>query len=346
MRILYIAYPLLPVTDTSAGGAEQMLWTLEREMHRRGHETTVAACTGSKIAGRLIATGDVPLESDTFEERYREHRAAIRELLQHERFDLIHDKSGSFFARAADVRMPILATLHLPRAFYGNVDWHGIDRHISLNCVSAAQAHTFADVPALAGWIANGIALDRFPLCAEKDDYLLWLGRVCEEKAPHLAVEIARRAGKRLVVAGQIYPFRYHQEYFDREVAPILTGSPGFVDSPSFATKLALLSHAAALLVPSQAEETSSLVAMEAMACGTPVLAFRRGALSEIIEDGQTGFIADDLDSMSEAVQHLASIRPETCRAHVEKNFSAARMADDYANLYKNVLGRTVGEAA
>jgi len=346
MRILYIAYPLLPVSDASAGGAEQMLWTLEREMHRRGHETTVAACAGSTISGRLHATGNVPQQSDTFEARNRQHHHAIRNLLQCESFDLIHDKSGSFFARAADIRTPLIATLHLPRSFYGAIDWRALNPRMTLNCVSNSQSNDFADIPNLVGAIPNGIALDRFPLHIDKDQYLLWLGRICEEKAPHLAIEVARRSGRSLVLAGQVYPFSYHQQYFAREIAPNLGADVEFINTPSFEGKLDLLAHAAAVLIPSQVDETSSLVAMEAMACGTPVVASRRGALPEVISDGETGFLVDNIDSMAAAIDHLSSIRPEACRARVERNFSAARMTDDYESLYSRVLGRSVREAA
>jgi glycosyltransferase involved in cell wall biosynthesis len=346
MRILYVAYPLLPVSDASAGGAEQMLWTLEREMHRRGHDTTVAACAGSQVAGRRFATGGLPQGSDAFEETNREHQRAISELIRRERFDLIHDKSGSFFTNAADVGLPILATLHLPRSFYGDVSWHTLPAHVSLNCVSAAQAHTFADVPNLEGWVENGIDVDRFALQFRKDDYLLWLGRICEEKAPHLAIDVARRTGKRLIIAGQVYPFRYHQEYFAREVEPRLGGAVEFIESPSFERKIELLSQASALLVPSLVDETSSLVSLEAMACGTPVVAFRRGALPEVIQENTTGFLVNDVEEMAGALGHVKDLQGETCRAHVEQHFAAARMADDYETLYRRVLARSVGEAA
>src|ERR1019366_3562802 len=128
---------------------------------------------------------------------------------------------------------------------------------------------SFAEIPPLAGWVANGIALERFPLRTAKDDYLLWLGRICEEKAPHLAFKVAQRTGRRLILAGQVYPFSYHQEYFAREIDPHLGGPIQFIDSPSFEYKVELLANASALLVPSLVDETSSLVAMEAMACGT-----------------------------------------------------------------------------
>lgn len=346
MRILYVAYPLLPVSDASAGGAEQMLWTLEREMQGRGHETTVAACAGSQVAGRMFATGAAPSDSDTFEERNREHQRAVCELLQRESFDLIHDKSGSFFASAPQIGAPLVATVHLPRSFYGDLNWRTLPSQVSLNCVSAAQAHTFADVPNLEGWVQNGICVERFPFSTKKDDYLLWLGRICEEKAPHLAIEVAQRKGKRLIIAGQVYPFRYHQEYFERAVRPRLGNGVEFIQSPSFDRKMELLSQASALLVPSLVDETSSLVSLEAMACGTPVIAFRRGALPEVLDHNCTGYLVNDLEEMADAVSRVGDLRAEDCRAHVKQHFAAARMADDYEILYRRVLARWVGEAA
>jgi glycosyltransferase involved in cell wall biosynthesis len=346
LRILYIAYPLLPVSDTSAGGAEQMLWTLEREMHRRGHETTVAACAGSSVSGKLVATGEVPSSPDTFERRDREHHQAIRKLLKSASFDLIHDKSGSFFGHANDIPQPILATLHLPRHFYGNLNWQTLPSGVRLNCVSSSQAQTFANVPNVKGCVANGIALERFPFRTEKDGSLLWVGRICEEKAPHLAIKAARRSGRPLILAGHVYPFRYHQEYFAREVEPYLGANIEFVDTPSFEQKIELLSAASALLVPSLVDETSSLVAIEAMACGTPVIAFSRGALTEVVDHQRTGYVVTNVDGILGALNFLDRIRPEDCRAHVEQKFSSTRMADDYLALYERILTGAIGEVA
>ena len=128
------------------------------------------------------------------------------------------------------------------------------------------------------GVVQNGIATEQFVFCDRKHDYLLWMGRVCEEKAPHLAIQAAKQAGAQLFLAGQVYPFSYHQQYFEREICPSLGRGVSFVDSPFYNDIVALLRNARALLVTSTAEETSSLVAMEAMACGTPVVAMRRGA--------------------------------------------------------------------
>src|SRR5215469_8682851 len=123
MRILYTAYPLLTVSEGSAGGAEQVLWTLEREMARRGVETTVAASAGSKVAGELFETGKPCRKLDDFERRSRAHHEKIVEFVRNREltgqpFDLIHDMSGSFWPSAASINAPVLATLHLPRGFY------------------------------------------------------------------------------------------------------------------------------------------------------------------------------------------------------------------------------------
>jgi glycosyltransferase involved in cell wall biosynthesis len=169
---------------------------------------------------------------------------------------------------------------------------------------------------------------------------LLWMGRICEEKAPHIAIDVAQKAGLPIVVAGQVYPFSYHEQYFAREVAPRLRRYPQarVVSTPSLQEKLALLDHARALLVTSQIDETSSLVAMEAMARGTPVIAFRRGALPEVVQHGVTGFVVDMPREMAESVNKLDTIRPEACRSRVERLYTSTRMAEDYLRLYHRVL--------
>ena len=348
LSILYISYPLLAISDESAGGAEQMLLTLEREIVRAGHRTTVAACDGSRVSGRLLATGEPVKVADAFDPREREHCARILDYLgEHpDEFDLIHDESGSFFRHADRCSVPVLATLHLPRSFYRE-DWFcRTPKSAILNCVSQSQAQTFADVTNVIGVVQNGIAVDRFTLCERKRDYLLWIGRICEEKAPHAAIAAAKQAGMHLFIAGQVYPFSYHQQYFERAICPSLGEGVSCVDSPLFEDKVALLQNARALLLTSTAEETSSLVAMEAMACGTPVIAVRRGAFPEIVAHGKTGFIVDDVREMASAVAGLSEIDPAKCSWRVEEMFSAQRMARDYERIYHRVVAKHGGRAA
>ena len=350
VRILYVAYPLLVVSDESAGGAEQILWTLEREMARRGALTTVAASAGSRVSGELFSTGDPCTQPDDYERRRVEHEDRVVDLVRWRAregmaFDLVHDQSGSFWRRAAEIDTPVLATLHLPRSFYPAGSFDEIPENVSFNCVSASQARSFADLETLIGVAPNGIALDSF---ADEDGRelqsgdrkgLLWLGRICEEKAPHLALEIAANAGLPITIAGQVYPFSYHQQYFERELVPRLREIPdaAFTSAPTIALKRRLLREAKALLITSQADETSSLVAMEAAASGTPVVAFSRGALPEVVKDGATGFLVEDAAQAVLALQDISGIDPKACVQHAQKNFSAAKMAERYSALYEQL---------
>jgi glycosyltransferase involved in cell wall biosynthesis len=347
LSILYIAYPLLAVTPASAGGAEQMLLAVEREMTRAGHHTTVAASEGSRVAGQLLATGLPAHEADQYEAREQEHNRRILEYLEKHPydFDLIHDKSGSFFRHAAECPVPVLATLHLPRSFYREDFFRNPPSNLHFNCVSQMQAHSFTDPPNFCGAVENGIFGDEFPFRDTKKDYLLWMGRICEEKGPHIAIAAAQKTGLPLILAGQVYPFRYHQDFYTREIRAHLNGRVRFVDTPTPEQKLELLANARALLLTSTIEETSSLVAMEAMACGTPIVAFRRGAFPEVVADGETGFIVDSIEEMAEAIAEVDRISPEACRARVERQFSASRMAQEYQELYRRVL-RSAKDAA
>lgn len=337
-NILYVAYPLLTVSDASCGGAEQVLVTLEREMSGRGHRTTVAASEGSKVVGELLSTGSQLVAPDTFEHRAAQHSARVLEHAAREKFSLVHDHSGSFWKHAAELNAPVLATLHLPRTFYPEDMFHFVAPNVYFNCVSTSQVESFRDLPRILGVVENGIAVEHFPLTHKKGNYLLWLGRICPEKAPHLAIDVAKQAGKKLIIAGQVYPFSYHQQYFEREVRPYLESAGGdvaFVELPSFREKIELLRCATSLLITSLAEETSSLVALEAQACGTPVAAFQRGALPEVVAHGRTGFIVETTEEMAAAVQEAEHISPEECRAFVEARFSVRSMADKYELLYR-----------
>jgi len=345
LRVLYVAYPLLAVSDKSAGGAEQILWTLEREMARRGVETTVAASAGSRVSGELFVTGEPCSLPDDFERRNREHQNNIVEFVracsqQGRAFDLVHDHSGSLWPRAAEIDVPVLATLHLPRSFYSSAMFTDIPGNVIFNCVSASQAASLAELnPAV---VPNGITLSRFEPDLRPRNGLLWLGRICEEKAPHLALEIAARATLPITLAGQIYPFSYHQQYFEKEVLPRLVQMPSamFICAPSSEQKRRLLRQSRAVLITSLADETSSLVAMEAAASGTPVIAFRRGALSEIVRDGITGFLIDGVEDAVEALARIAEIHPLHCIQYARLNFSSGRMVDGYERLYDNIAAR------
>ena len=345
LRVLYIAYSLLPVSDASCGGAEQALLLVESQMRLRGHSTAVAACEGSQLAADMFLTGTPPSALDGFDAWDAVHIERIvgfvRKQQQSHPFDLIHDHGGSFWKHASQVDVPVMATLHLPRSFYPEQAFTGMAPNLQISCVSHSQARTFSDLRQLAGVVCNGIDVQRFPFSGRKQDYLLWLGRICPEKGAHLALDAARLVGMPIVLAGAVYPFSYHQNYFQQEIEPRLQAMQGqarLESGISVKRKLELLRYARALLIPSLVDETSSLVAMEAMACGTPVVCFRRGALPEVVEHESTGFVVDALDEMVTAISGVGVIDPRACRKRVEMHFSATRVGDEYEQLYRRVI--------
>jgi glycosyltransferase involved in cell wall biosynthesis len=346
-RVLYVAYPLLPISEHSAGGAEQMLLAVEREMHARGHSTAVAACAGSQVAGELFATGGGAETADQFEHRSQEQTRFILDWLHGgaaKRFDLIHDMSGGFWQHADGLPIPVMATLHLPPQLYKHANFSVVPPCVSFNCVSQSQMCEFRDLPRVLGVAPNGIPVKKFiePIVPTRDrEYFLWLGRICEEKGPHTALDVAHAAGAKLILAGTVYPFLYHQKYFAREIIPRLKRArtrAKYVPQPTFAEKVDLIRNARALLVTSEVNETSSVVAMEAAACGTPVVALRRGALPEVVAEGVTGFVVDDAEQMASTLSRVSEISPQDCRAYAQQHYSARRMADAYEDLYRKLM--------
>jgi len=348
-RVLYVAYPLLPISERSAGGAEQMLLTLEREMVVRGYRTTIAASATSQVTGELFSTGDPADAADQFEKRSEEQTRRLIDWLSSDaadRFDLVHDMSGGFWQHAEGLAVPVLATLHLPRQLYKHTNFSSIPGCASFNCVSQSQMREFRDLPRLLGIAPNGIDLGRFsagPVPAEKREYFLWLGRICEEKGAHTALDVARVAGERIIISGTVYPFLYHQKYFAREIIPRLKRAGNrakYTPQPSFTEKVDLIRNARALLITSEVNETSSVVAMEAAACGTPVIAFGRGALPEVVAEGVTGLLVNNVEQMALALSRVGEIEPEKCREHASRHYSSESMADAYELLYRKLLNK------
>lgn len=336
LTVLSVAYPFAPVSADSVGGAEQVLWALDDALVRAGHTSVVVAQAGSSVAGTLIPLPAVDGEI-TDAARARVHQAvrdAVDEALLRWPVDLIHLHGIDFHEYMPPAGVPALATLHLPPSWYPAEVFASDRPHTWLNPVSRAQFADCPGCPALLDAIPNGVAVHRLQSRTRKRGWAMALGRVCPEKGFHHALEAARAADVPLLLAGHVYLYPDHQRYFAEQIAPRLDGARRFIGAVGMDRKRRLLSAARCLLIPSTAPETSSLVAMEALACGTPVIAFRIGALPEVVEHGVTGFIVDDEREMADAIRRVAEIEPETCRAAARERFDVARTAGRYLDAY------------
>jgi glycosyltransferase involved in cell wall biosynthesis len=337
MTVLNVAYPLLPVGTDSGGGAEQILSLIEQGLVDAGHRSVVIAARGSKTAGELIEGSVIrgEITDDARQEAQRVHLACIEKALRRYPIDLIHFHGLDFYSYLPKQTVPMLATVHLPVSFYPAWIFND-DARVKLNCVSKAQANS-APSPRKPPVVLNGVDTERYRGNPGEKKFLLVLTRICPEKGVHIALEVAHRLDRPLIIAGPVHPFRDHQIYFSEQVQPLLDEKRQYVGPVGIDVKAELLAGARCLLIPSLVAETSSLVAMEAISSGTPVVAFRSGALPEVIEHGETGFIVDCQDQMIEAVEHTDEISSETCRSAAKLRFDSRRMVNDYLELYDRI---------
>jgi glycosyltransferase involved in cell wall biosynthesis len=304
-----------------------------------GHRSIVLACEGSRAIGDLVSA---PVPSCSFDTRVHAEAATrykriLATLLARTSVDVVHFHGHDFDMYLPAEGVAALATIHLPPEFLISKLTHIHRRATWANGVSRAQHARLPAVPFLLPPIENGVSVETGPVTRRRD-FALVLGRICPEKGVHVALEAARRARVRVLVAGAAFPYEEHQRYFTEEVVPRLGRDSRCVGPVSKRRKLRLLNAARCVLVASVVEETSSLVAMEAMACGTPVVAFASGALTEIVEHGVTGFIVQSVDEMASAILRTEEIDPNVCRHIARSRFSSRRMVEEYLERYEQVL--------
>jgi glycosyltransferase involved in cell wall biosynthesis len=347
LTVVSVAYPLAPVGPDAVGGAEQVLSRIDMALVRAGHRSIVIACEGSRTAGTLAA---VPLPGGTLDEAARTRaqertRSVIAATLQSWPVDLVHLHGVDFDAYLPQAGVPVLVTLHLPRAFYRPAALTPSRPETWMHCVSQAQHADFPASDTLLGWIENGVPFGNLAARHAKRRFALVMGRICPEKGVHLAIEAARQADIALLIAGEVFPYEAHRRYFEEEVRPRLDHRRRFIGPIDFVRKRRLLAAAQCLLVPSLVQETSSLVAREAAACGTPVVAFPSGALSDTVEHGRTGFLVEDVNGMAQAIGEAPRLDPGLCRRIAIERFSEARMIERYFALYERLARKRSGPA-
>ena len=340
LTVLNVAYPLAPVGPDAVGGAEQVLAAIDRALVEAGHRSLIVAQEGSRCAGTLIALPrhDGPIDELALARAQAAARHAIEGALQREPIDVVHLHGVDFDHYAPRADVPVLATLHLPPGWYAPAAFHLPGVH--LQCVSASQRQRCPPGAHLVRDVENGVDLDAFHPAHRRRGYAIALGRICPEKGFHFALRAARAAGMPLLLAGRVFDYEIHRRYFHDEIAPLLDGARRFVGPIGATQKRRLLGAARCVVVPSLAPETSSLVAMEALASGAPILAYAAGALSDIVEHGRTGFIARSVDELGQLMLRAGDLRPKDCRAAAERRFSARRMTAEYLGLYEELAAR------
>jgi glycosyltransferase involved in cell wall biosynthesis len=337
VRIAQVAPLYERVPPALYGGTERAVSYLTEELARRGHDVTLFASGDSLTRARLTAATARALRLDPdARDTLSPHVIELAQVFERaDEFDLIHchvDYLAFPFGRL--VRTPTVHTTHGRLDLPHLVPVFRHFRDVPLVSISDAQRAPLRDLGlAWAGTVYHGLPLGAFPFSPKGGSYLAFLGRISPEKRPDLAIEIAKRVGLPLKIAAKVDAA--DRVYFEREIAPLLDHHlVEFVGEIGDAEKVALLADARALLFPIDWPEPFGLVMIEAMACGTPVVARGCGSVPEVLDPGRTGFIADTLDELVDAVKRVDTIDRAACRRHVERRFTIERMADDYEAIY------------
>jgi glycosyltransferase involved in cell wall biosynthesis len=339
MKIALLAPVWFPVPPDGYGGVELVVSALAEGLVERGHEVTLFASGDSSTKAELrFAYEQAP--SDRLGELVPELHHALACFERADDHDLVHDHTGLMGASLAGaVRAPVVSTIQWAvvgeaRAILRRAA--RIQPRLRLVSVSRNQQRLDPGLP----WIANcpnAIDLDAYPLPPSRGDYLLFLGRIHPTKGPDRAIAVAKEAGLPLVIAAKVRE-PCERAFFDEAVRPHLGDGVEFVGEVGHEEKVTLLRGARALLFPIDWEEPGAVVLLEAMACGVPVVATRRGCVPEMVVHGRTGFVVDEPPEMVEALSRLDEIDPANCRAHVAADFSAGRLVRDYEAIYEAVL--------
>jgi glycosyltransferase involved in cell wall biosynthesis len=341
MRIAILSPVWFPVPPSGYGGIEWVVSLLADGLAEAGHDVTLFASGDSYTKGKLVAAYPEAPSAD-IGKTTPELRHALACYERADEFDIVNDHSGPLGAvLGAAVETPVVHTVHGPLVGFDGELYAALARvapQVGLISLSLNQRKPRPDLP----WVAtchNALDLDAYPVHAERGQYLLFLGRMSADKGCHRAVEVAREAGLPLRIAGKMRE-PAEREYFETYVAPYLGDGIEYLGETSHGKKVALLQNARATLFPIEWEEPFGLVMIESMACGTPVIATRWGAVPEVIEHGRSGIVVDDYREMAGALAAADELEPHECRRWVEEHFSAARMVEDYVGAYEAVLSR------
>lgn len=341
LRIAQVAPLFESVPPKLYGGTERIVSSLTEALVRAGHDVTLFASDDSLTTARQMTIGRTALRLNGVKEPLAPHLVMFEKVRAHRNeFDIVHFHTEYMhFGVASQLGIPCISTMHgrldLPEYQQLFAAFH----QLHFVSISLYQRKPVPFAPFI-GNVPHGLDLDRLPYSSDGDGYLAFLGRIAPEKGVEHAIEIARRTGMKLKIAAKIEPLE--NEYYQR-VKPFFDEPfVEFIGEISDREKPEFLGRAAGLLFPIVWPEPFGLVMIEALACGTPVIAFRNGSVPEVIRHGQTGFIVHDVEEACDAVHSLSTISREVCRREAEERFSSDRMARDYVSIYRKLLERPV----
>jgi glycosyltransferase involved in cell wall biosynthesis len=346
MRVAVLSPVWFPVPPAGYGGIEWVVSLLADGLVDGGHDVTLFASGDSHTKARLEAVYETA-PSEWIGHTFWELRHAVSCLSRAGDFDVISDHTGMLgLALGSMGPTPLAHTVHGPLSGEPGALYEQIVSmlpHAALIAVSDEQRSPKPDLP----WVAtcaNALDLSVYPFVHERGDYLLFLGRMTADKGAHRAVAVALECGLPLKLAGKCRE-PLEQQYFDELVRPYLSDTIEYVGEVTHGEKVALLQHARATLFPIEWDEPFGLVMIESMACGTPVIATRYGAVPEVIDDGVTGVVVDSWREMGAALERADAIDPQVQRRAVEERFSPARMVADYVAAYEATIERWASPA-
>ncbi len=340
MRIAQIAPVWERVPPRRYGGIEVVVFHLTDELIKRGHDVTLFATGDSITKARLKSC------YDTSPERiHLAHHNPMPDLIhigkafKHaEQFDIIHNHTGWIGTVLGSlINKPVLDTLHGSFSEDNILFYEAYKDAVFYNSISFGQRRSVPDLNYV-GNVYNAIDTDSYQFSREKGDYFIHISRICSDKGTDIAVDVARKAGVKLILAGKIDPGK-DTLYYKEKIAPKVDGRQIiYIGEISEDEKRALFRDAMGFIFPLQWAEPFGLVMAEAMACGTPVIAFPLGSVPEIIEDGKTGFVVNSFEQMVEAVNNIECIDPFDCRRRAVEKFSINKMVDEYERLYEKII--------
>jgi len=342
VKVLLVMDPFIKVPPAHYGGIERVVADLADGLAKLGHDITLWAAPGSRVNGRVDAFGKEG-EWTRWSNLRNTMTLAGRFLAKGSRFDVIHN-----FGRLAYLAPMLAMDVPKVQTYMRTVNPQNMvtarrlgARRLHYTAVSAAIRDTGR--PGGGDWsvIYNCAAPERYPFVAGTDPAtapLVFLGRLDRCKGAHHAITVAQRLQRRLIIAGNISPLPHEEEYFRAEIAPRVDGKlVTYIGPVGDEQKRTLLGQAAAMLLPIEWEEPFPVVLPEAMLCGTPLIAFRRGGVPEGIDHGRTGFLCDNAEQMADEVGRLGTINRAVVRAEAIRRFSDAAIVAEYARLYREM---------